>query len=292
MYINKVLIIGKYGFISSSLAEWLERNKYEVRSVSARNEEWRNLDFSEYSTIINASGIAHRREEKKNKSIYYKVNRDQALESAIKAKACGVVQYIYISSMNVYGNTGKVVDSNTLINPDSIYGKSKRAAEIALLKLEDKNFNIAIIRPPVVYGYGCKGNIRILLKAVKYLRIFPDYPNQRSMVDIINLCELIRLIIEKRDGGVYHPQNTEYISTWKLLHTISFYSGKKLYPIKIFNPIIAFLVPKVSFIRKIFGDDCYNKDLSDYRNFEYCIRGYEESIEEMVQKETKLKRRL
>lgn len=282
---DKILIIGKNGFIGSSLAEWLRRNNYAVTSVSARNEEWRTVNLSEYKTIINASGIAHRKEEKTNSSIYYKVNRDQVLESAEKAKAKGVSQYIYISSMNVYGDTGKAVNRNTSINPDSIYGKSKRAGEDAILALEDKSFRIAIIRPPVVYGYGCKGNIRILLKAAKYLFIFPCYPNRRSMVDIINLCELIRIIIDKNDRGIYHPQNKDYISTWKMLQTIAFYNGKKIHPIKVFNPLITFLIPKIGIIRKIFGDDCYERELSDYASFDYCIRDYEESIKEMVKKE-------
>ena len=147
---GKILIIGKYGFIGSSLAEWLSRKDYEVTSVSARNEEWRSLDLSEYKTIINASGIAHRKEERKNRSMYYQVNRDQVLESAEQAKAKGVSQYIYISSMNVYGDTGKAVNRDTSVNPDSIYGKSKRAGETAILALEDDNFKVVIIRPPVV----------------------------------------------------------------------------------------------------------------------------------------------
>jgi UDP-glucose 4-epimerase len=282
---DKILIIGKNGFIGSSLAEWLRKNEYVVTSVSGRKEEWRTLDLSEYTTIINCSGIAHRKEKKKNRDLYYRVNRDQAVESALIAKASGVVQYIYISSMNVYGNTGKAVDSNTIVNPDSIYGITKLAGEIELKKLEDTNFKIAIIRPPVVYGYGCKGNVRILVKAAKYLWVFPYYPNKRSMVDIINLCELIRLIIDKKERGIYHPQNKEYISTWKLLHLTATFHKKKLYPIKLFNPIITFLIPKVGFIRKIFGDDCYSKDLSNYENFDYCIRGYNESIKEMVEKD-------
>lgn len=109
------------------------------------------------------------------------------------------------------------------------------------------------------------------------------------MVDIINLCELIRMIIDKNDRGIYHPQNKDYISTWKMLQTIAFFNGTKIYPVKVFNPIITFLIPKVGFIKKIFGDDCYERDLSDYENFDYCIRGYEESIKEMVEKENSLK---
>ena len=127
------------------------------------------------------------------------------------------------------------------------------------------------------------------MKAAKYLFIFPCYPNRRSMVDIINLCELIRMIIDKNDRGIYHPQNKDYISTWKMLQTIAFFNGTKIYPVKVFNPIITFLIPKVGFIKKIFGDDCYERDLSDYENFDYCIRGYEESIKEMVEKENSLK---
>ena len=279
---DKVLIIGKYGFIGSSLAEWLRRNAYAVTSVSARNEEWRTLDLSEYKTIINASGIAHRKEERKNRSIYYQVNRDQVLESAKKAKANGVSQYIYISSMNVYGSTGKRIGSNTPVEPDSLYGRSKRQGELKILQLEDDTFATAIIRPPVVYGTGCKGSIRFLVRASRYIKFFPAYPNRRSLIDIINLCKLIGCLIEERAGGIYHPQNKEYLSTYQLLSMMARFAGRKMIPVSFCNPLISWLIPKVRIIRKIFGDDCYDSKLSDYPGLFYQLRDYEESIQDML----------
>lgn len=279
---KKIMIIGKNGFIGSSLAHWLTKKGHEVLLVSGRKEEWRDFAMEGIDTVIYAAGLAHTRETRENEELFYKANAWQAEEAAKRAKSLGVHQYIYISSMNVFGSTGKQVGTGTPVRPDSLYGRSKRQGELKILELEEGRFATAIIRPPVVYGSGCKGNIRFLMKASKYIKFFPSYPNQRSLIDIINLCQFIERLIENNARGIYHPQNKEYVSTYQLLSQMAHCRGKKIYPISFLNPLISWLIPRWKLIRRIFGDDCYHKSLSEYHNLSYCIRSFEESVQDMV----------
>ncbi len=279
---KKVLIIGKNGFIGSALSQWLKENGYEVYVVSGRKEEWRAFAMAGIDTVVYAAGLAHTREKKGSEELFLKANCVQAEESAMLAKASGVHQYIYISSMNVYGSAGKRIGITTPAEPDSLYGRSKRQGELKILHLEEETFAAAVIRPPVVYGTGCKGSIRFLLKASSYIKIFPAYPNQRSLIDIINLCKLMSCLIDNNARGIYHPQNKEYLSTFQLLSLMARFRGRKIIPVSLFNPLISLLVPRVKLVRKIFGDDCYDSELSDYPDLPYQVRDYEESIRDMI----------
>lgn len=279
---KRVLVIGKNGFIGSTLLQWLGQNGCEVFGISGRKEEWKDFDMTGIDSVIYASGLAHVREKKGRKDLFFRINSELASASALAAKSSGVCQYIYISSMNVYGSVGKRIGTGTPVKPDSLYGKSKRQGELNILKLKDENFHPVIIRPPLVCGYGCKGSILSLAKASKYIKFFPDYPNNRSMVDIINLCKLILDIINENSSGIYHPQNKEQISTCRLISLMAESRGKKVYPVYFLNPLIEILIPKFRIIRRIFGDDCYELQMSDYHNFSYCIRSCEESLGDMI----------
>lgn len=279
---SKILIIGKKGFIGSSLANFLPNMGYEVIQLSGRLKEWKSFDMAGVDTVVYAAGLAHCKERKNNRALFVSANVLQAEESALRAKEAGVKQYIYISSMNVYGSTGKRIGKNTPVKPDRLYGRSKRQGELKILNLEDDKFAVVIIRPPVVTGAGCKGSIRSLTKVSRYIKFFPDYPNQRSILDIRNLCEFISCMQQENASGIYHPQNEEYISTYQLLSLMADAKGKKIYPIRFLNPIITRMLPKSPIVRKVFGDDCYEKELSTYPDISYCIRSNKESVGDMV----------
>ena len=159
--------------------------------------------FSGYDSVFHVAGIAHIKETIKNRDLYFSVNRDLAYEVAKKAKEDGVRQFVFLSTMSVYGlNTG-IIDNNTPEAPKNAYGRSKLEAEKLIRELEAANFQVAIIRPPMVYGKGAKGNYQRLSKFAQKSPIFPDYNNQRSMLYIDNLCEFVRLIIIHVSTGIF-----------------------------------------------------------------------------------------
>lgn len=261
---KKILITGKNSYIGNSFKEWLNQwpNEYQVDEVETRDDIWKEVDFSSYDSILHVAGIAHIKETKENQSLYYKVNRDLAVDIAKKAKKEGVKQFIFLSSMSVYGLTTGVIDENTPLLPKSAYGKSKLEAEQEISKLQDQNFKLAIIRPPMVYGENSKGNYSKLSKLAKITPIFPDIDNKRSMIYIDNLSEFVRNLISKNKYGIYHPQNNEYVKTSEMVRKISEVHEKKIYLTKKINSIIKILM-KFDFFQKVFGNLVYTKSKND-----------------------------
>lgn len=274
---KKILITGKNSYIGTSVENWLmkEPEKYKVDTISLRSDSWENKDFSEYDVVFHVAGIAHIKEKSDNQDLYYKVNRDLAYETAKKAKEEGVGQFIFLSTMSVYGLENGVIDENTPLNPKSNYGKSKLQAEELIKPLEDDNFKVTILRPPMVYGKGCKGNYPKLVKLAKITPVFPDINNKRSMIYINNLSELIRLIIENEESGLFLPQNAEYVKTSDLVRLISEQHGKKVITIKLFNPLLKIIRHKV--ISKVFGSLYYCQSISKLDKG-YAIYNFHESV--------------
>ncbi|MEQ6389253.1 NAD-dependent epimerase/dehydratase family protein [Bacillaceae bacterium S4-13-58] len=277
---KKILITGKNSYVGMSLEKWLGNypKSYLIDSISLRNDDWKEKDFSGYDVVLHVAGIAHIKETKENEDLYYKVNRDLAFEVAQKAKVEGVMQFIFLSSMSVYGIESGVINQDTPAKPKSNYGKSKLQAEELISVLEVECFKVAILRPPMIYGKGCKGNyIRLANIAVK-TPIFPDIDNKRSMIYIDNLSEFIKWIVDNCGRGLFFPQNSEYVTTTKMVKQIAKAHGKKIWLTRLFNPLFK-IKKNNSTVNKVFGNLVYEETLSKYNNVELNrFIGFEESI--------------
>lgn len=275
--LKNVLITGKNSYIGTSLENWLMRepDQYKVDTVDMKDGSWKEKDFSQYDVVFHVAGIAHIKETSDNQDLYYKVNRDLAYETAQKAKQDGVEQFIFLSSMSVYGIENGVIDMNTILKPNSAYGKSKIEAEDLINKLEDESFIVGTLRPPIVYGKGCRGNYPRLVGLALKTPIFPNVDNKRSMIYIDNLSEFIKQLIDNRSGGLFFPQNAEYVNTSEMVGLIAEAHGKKIVMTKLFNPLLKLLT--VSTVNKVFGDLVYDMSMSDYES-DYRVCGFGSSI--------------
>jgi len=274
---KRVLITGKNSYIGTSLENWLMRepDKYKVDTVDMKDGSWKEKDFSQYDAVFHVAGIAHIKETSENQDLYFKVNRDLAYETAQKAKADGVEQFIFLSSMSVYGIENGVIGKNTPLKPNSAYGKSKIEAEELINKLQDELFTIATLRPPMVYGKGCRGNYPRLAGLALKTPIFPNVDNKRSMIYIDNLSEFVKQLIDNRSGGLFFPQNAEYVNTSEMVRLIAEAHGKRVVMTKLFNPLLRLL--NVSTVNKVFGDLVYAMSMSEYES-EYRVCDFRESI--------------
>ena len=283
---KRILIFGEGSYIGTKFQEYLKNNEeYQIDVIDSMNEKWRRANFSKYDVVYHVAGIAHVSADPKMEELYYKVNRDLPIEVAKKAKNEKVKQFIFMSSMIIYGADGKigekkVIDDKTEKEPIDFYGKSKSEADEAIQKLEDENFKTIIIRTPMVYGPGCKGNFPKLKKIAKISPIFPDIENERSMIYIDNLCEFLKQVIDKEETGIYYPQNKEYATTKNIIKTMANVMEKKVFYIRIFNPLLKVLSKKINYINKIFGNKVYDKKLSG--DFSYCVVNFEESIRRSI----------
>ena len=293
--IMKILITGKHSYIGTCFAEYVKGCEgIETEMMSMRGDEWKSADFTGFDSILHVAGIAHADVEhtsEDEQKRYYEVNCDLAYDCALKAKESGVGQFIYLSSMLVYPNAAKLGTSNmitadTPLKPDNFYGDSKVKAEEKLATLKDDFFKIVILRPPMIYGKGSKGNYAMLRKFALKLPLFPDIANERSMLYIENLCEFIRLMVKNGEDGVFFPQNAKYSNTSEMTRQIALVHGKKLKLTKIFNPCIKLLGHTGGkygkMVCKAFGSLTYDIAMSEYRE-NYCAVGFEESIKRTEQ---------
>ena len=286
---KKILITGANSYIGTSFEKYIYENYpdgYQIDTLDMMDSNWKEYDFSGYDSIFHVAGIAHAdvgNVPKEIEKLYYQVNCDLEYETALKAKKSEVKQFIYMSSIIVYGESApygktKIITKDTKPKPANFYGDSKLQAEIKLSPLQDDSFNLVIIRPPMIYGKGSKGNYPMLSKLAKKLPVFPKINNQRSMLYVENLCEFVRLVISKNDQGIYYPQNSEYASTTAIVKTIN----PEIRISGILNPgvFISSKVPgKISGLcNKAFGNLVYEKSMSQYSE-NYCRYDLKESIE-------------
>lgn len=294
--VKKVLITGAGSYIGESFSSYASNNypALEVNSIDMLDGSWKKADFSTYDIIYHVAGIAHAdvgNVDEATKEKYYKVNTDLAVEVAEKAKAEGVKVFIFMSSMIVYGDSApfgvkKVVDEHTVPHPANFYGDSKLQADVAVRDLADDKFKVVVLRPPMIYGKGSKGNYPTLAKLAKKLPIFPKIENERSMLHIDNLCEFlcqIMLVKEvKQNEMVLIPQNAEWTKTSKMVKEIGEVCGKKVRIIGILNPAV-WLGSKVpgkigGLVNKAFGNCCYAHEVSVYERIDYQKVDLKESI--------------
>lgn len=271
---KRILITGKNSYVGNSFATWLDKypEKYEVNKMSVRNDGWKQKDFSLYDVVVHVAGIAHRKETKQNKELYFYVNRDLTYEIAKKAKNEGVNQFIFISSMSVYGMDVGIITRETMPHPKSYYGKSKLEAEKLIRSLHDEKFKITIVRPPIIYGKNCPGNYQRLRRLALKTPIFPKVNNARSMIYIDNLSEFLREIINNNLSGIFIPQNQEYVNISDLVKHIANANNKNIYFTNIFNPIINGI--KLNVFMKLFGSLIYK----EHEKFVEMPVGFTESI--------------
>ena len=288
-----ILITGANSYVGTSFEKWMQQYPdYKVDTIDMIDGEWRNKSFSGHYAIFHVAGLAHAditnvSEEVKKK--YYAINCDMAIETARKAKEDGVKQFIFMSSMSVYGESApvgkqRIITADTPTSPANFYGDSKVQAEKGLLELNDENFKVVIMRPPMVYGKGSKGNFPTLEKFAKTLPIFPSIKNERSMIFVNNLCEFVHLAIEREVSGIFYPQNAEYVTTSKMVEKIAAEHHKRIWVTPIFNWAI-YLVSRMpgqygKLCNKAFGSLVYDKELSEgpIKVSEYQTVSFEVSI--------------
>lgn len=290
---KKILITGAHSYIGESFEKYV-KNKYtdnfDIDTIDLISRDWKKVDFSQYDAVFHVAGIAHADVENVSEEIkkkYYSVNTDLAVEIAQKAKRDGIKQFVFMSSMIIYGESARygqkrMITRNTVPAPINFYGDSKWQADRKIRLLANDNFNVTIVRPPMIYGKGSKGNYPTLSKLAKKLPIIPKVQNERSMLYIDNLCEFLCQILFIGKGGIFIPQNDEYTKTNEMIKEIAAVSGKKVFETMLLTPciIVGSKMPgKIGkLVNKAFGNMTYSQDMSVYPGMDYQVVGFRESI--------------
>jgi len=256
----KVLITGITGFVGRSLAKSLaSQEKFTVVGLSRSDTdlpvEYLNIgDLTPRTNYINllqgvdvvihlAARVHQMLETSKNPlSEFRYVNCATTLNLAKQACSAGVKRFIFLSSIKVSGeftHPNKPFSSNDSIDLNSALIKKKDPYAISKLECErglqaisaNSKMGIVIIRPPLIYGKGVKGNFSSLLNLTKLSLPLPfgGIENKRSFVFVKNLVSLIIHAAEhpNANGGVFLVSDDKDISTSNLIHILYTKSGKK-----------------------------------------------------------------
>ena len=292
---RRILIIGAGSYIGEAFEAYAKKyygSNFLIDTADTLDGSWRETDFGSYDVVFHVAGIAHAdvgNVDEATKKKYYAVNTDLAIEAAGLAKAAGVGQFILMSSMIIYGASisfGKQepIDEYTLPFPANFYGDSKWQADKGVRNLADMDFHVAVLRPPMIYGPGSKGNYPALAKLAKRLPVFPAVENKRSMLYIDNLCEFLCLLMLSGEGGVYFPQNGKYTNTCHMVQDIADTAWHPIRVTRLLNPavIVASYIPgKIGgMVQKAFGNSIYDQKMSVYEGLNYQIKDLKASVAE------------
>ncbi|MFW3326876.1 NAD-dependent epimerase/dehydratase family protein [Aliarcobacter butzleri] len=267
---KKLLITGSTGYLGNSFINQFG-NKYTFEKFSLLNQKIEDIKLDNIDAILHCAALVHQKVELSYEK-YHEINVEYPVKLAKIAKQNGVKQFVFISTVAVYGEEKEKLDENTVCNPITPYGKSKLEAEKELLKLNDDNFTVSIVRPPMIYGKNAPGNIDNLVKLVKKLPIIPlaNIKNKRSFIFIQNLLHIIDEVILQKKSGIFLACDDEPLSTSKLIDLIAKNLAKKTYLIKIpfFESLLKILKP--SFQKRLYGsleiDNTITKERLNLKN--------------------------
>ena len=229
---TKILLFGSNGFLGSHLQSKLEG---EVIGVNIRQNYWQENIPDDANVFINCIGKAHDHKGTAIEKDFYEANVevvktlfDEFLKSDAKL-------FIHISSIAAVEENERteVLTEDSVGNPQSHYGKSKKAAEEYLLKQNiSLGKKLVILRPTMIHGEGDKGNLTLLYKIISKGIPYPlgAFKNSRTFISIDNVVFFIDEIIEKHTemkGGIYHITDDEPLSTQKIIEIIGEAKGKK-----------------------------------------------------------------
>jgi nucleoside-diphosphate-sugar epimerase len=242
----RVLVTGASGFVGGFLCEHLAAHDYDVIRVSRKpvtaeypsdggceifvpsidsRSDWDGKLLG-IDVIVHLAAKAHVMKTGRGSKLadFREVNVAGTAKLVRAAGAAGVRRIVYLSTIKVNGeSTGaSPFTSDQAPKPVDPYGISKYEAECVLRKLEQKfGVEVVIIRPPLIYGSGVKGNLKSLSAAIEAGIPLPlgAIRNRRDLVSIYNLCDLIRVCIEHEDavGRTFLVADNEALSTAELV---------------------------------------------------------------------------
>jgi len=253
------MITGASGFVGSNFIKKY-KNEYNIVPTCLIENKPEDLKYTGVDCILHLAALVHQMKGAPEEK-YFEVNTELTKKLAVRAKENGVKHFVFYSTVAVWGTHGyfdhnKVITLDTLTNPVTPYAKSKLEAEEILKNLQDENFKVSILRPPLVYGKGCPGNIEKLEKLMEKISILPfgNDDNKRSVVHVEKLVDETERIIKNSLAGVFVPKDSHDLSIKEILQFLAIQNNKKIKLIRFPKVAIKLLLKiKPNTIKSLYG---------------------------------------
>jgi UDP-glucose 4-epimerase len=245
-----VLVTGASGFVGRHVAPTLAREGWSVRRAVRSSDgmddevviesigpetDW-TAALEGVDAVVHLAARVHHKHEEHAVQLYRNVNIAGTLHLARCAATAGVRQFIFVSTVLVHGrsNEGRSPFSeDDILTPRGLYGMSKAAAEAGLRTLaRDSEMKISVIRPPLVYGAGAKGNFALLTRAVNLGMPLPfgAIHNHRAFLAVQNLSSFIQRRLAHPDPAsnfeIFLVADKEQVSTPEFIDRLAKAAGK------------------------------------------------------------------
>ncbi|VAW82536.1 UDP-glucose 4-epimerase [hydrothermal vent metagenome] len=314
---DNIFVTGASGFIGSRLISALSKMPVALRVLSRRVQG--ELDtvvcdlqcdkipkqaLAGIDTVFHLAGFSHdSRKATKVEHLYRAVNVNATIQLALLAVASGVKRFVFVSSVKAGGRPlhGKCISEADKSEPEGVYGRTKREAELKLLEIgKQSGMHISILRPALVYGVGVKGNLHKMLVAIRKKKFppIPDTRNKRSMVHVEDVVKALILIAEKNlaNGNIFNVTDDEQYSSRAVYDAMRSALGQTITVWKV--PVFVFYVAAIIGdilnhiitipfdslrMHKLLGDECFSSaKIRSLLGFESCFTLYD-SLSEMVE---------
>lgn len=285
----KALVTGATGFIGKKLLNAIKdeicilsrikHKKYPTIICNFEREELPMNSLKDIDIVFHLAGIAH--DVNRASSLYQKINVDFTVQLANIAAKSNVKKFIFVSSVKAGGapNSMKCVNEDDQRDPDDTYGKTKREAEIKLLKIgQQTGMHVSIIRPSLVYGPNVKGNLELMFSGIKkgWFPPMPEVNNKRSMIHVDDLVRAIVYVSEnsKTKGEIYIATDGVLYTSREIYNVMCVLAGRLApkWSIPKFALNMLSLVNR-DFrykINKLIGNECYSSDKLEKIGFKPC----------------------
>ena len=280
---TKYLVTGSTGFIGSRLLGLLntiesdvrllarsEVNNYETVVCNLGQDRIPKRTLESIDTVFHLAGFAHdMQDSSKVEELYRAINVDATVELAKLAVESGVKRFLFISSVKAGGGlaSGKCINESDQNEPEGVYGKSKREAELKLLKIgNESGMHVSIIRPSLVYGPNVKGNLQLMLSGVKkgWFPPLPETNNKRSMIHVDDLVLAIVFVADddRASGEIFIATDGTPHSSREIYNAMCSALGKSIpkwsVPKFLFD-MASLASPRIKYkLNKLLGDECYS----------------------------------
>jgi len=250
-----IAVTGATGFIGAPLCLYLQQRGHLVTAIVRSPSKWLtehnitqrvvvDLDQPNFisreltgaDTVIHLAARVHQMKDREGGAgtLYRQTNTEMAHRLASEAAKAGVSRFVFVSTVKVHGEhtAGSPFKPGDSVKPIGEYACSKYDAELALQQVSSQSgMELVIVRPPLVYGPGVKGNFRTLLRAVHSGWPLPlrACRNRRSLVGLSNMLSILEhcATSDGAAGQILLPSDLEDLSTPELIQRLASALGRK-----------------------------------------------------------------
>ena len=291
--LKNILVTGATGFVGQHFIKCFKLEGYNIRAVSRKlipGVETIICDFlkddipdnalKDIDIVFHLAGYAHDlKSESGIEQTYQKINVDITAKLLSLSVKNNVKKFIFVSSVKAGGvsRQGKCATEKSLSEPDGVYGKTKREAELKVLEAGRKSdMHVSILRPALIYGPKVKGNLQLMMQGIKkgWFPPLPETGNRRSMIHVDDVVRALLFLAnnKKSNGEVFIATDGRVYSSRNIYEIMRCVLGKPplnwSIPKYLFS-VIALISANLRYkIDKLLGDECYSSEKLQSFGFE------------------------